>query len=85
MEGESVLLGITGAKDLAFRMGGNEKEAIFVEAINTLENVAEVEFADFGDILFFIEEIEIIFFDGIDLIFGLIDGFFFGLLVGGLL
>ena len=65
-------------------MGSNEEETIFVETINTLENVAKVEFTDFGNILSFIEEIEIVFFDGVDLIFGLVGGFVFGVLVGGL-
>lgn len=63
-------------------MGGNEKETIFEEAINALENIAEVELTNFGNVLFFAEEIKIIFFDGVDLIFGLVDSFFFGVLVG---
>ena len=65
-------------------MGGDEKEAIFVEAVNALEDITEVELTDFGDVLFFIEEIKVIFFDGVDLIFWLVESFIFGGLVGGL-
>ena len=60
LQSEAIQLGVAGAKNLSIRVGGNEKESVFIDSVNAFEDIFQIELAYFGDVFLFAGNIKII-------------------------
>jgi hypothetical protein len=69
LQSQTIQFNISRPENFSLRVSGDEKKPIFIQPINASEDILQREFRNFGNVDLCCRCLEVIFCDGIDLVF----------------